>query len=436
MTRAEQRRSSAISFFLAKTIVVGIVLLTTPGAQAAHAQTLTVLHAFTGDSDGANPTGAGVTIDRAGNLYGAVSFGGLQGSQCYESLTCGTVFKLSRDGSNWIFNLLYSFHGPDGANPDAPLVFGADGALYGSTFDGGVGCSYGCGNVFRLQPPLTFCASVLCSWTETVLYQFTGQADGSQPDYGALSFDSAGNLYGTTPFKGGQNCGTAFELARNGNQWTFNLLWTFTGYLDGCSSWSGVIFDQAGNLYGTTTEGGADEYGTVFELSPSGQSWSLTALHQFVNSSDGSDSFGNLVFDSSGSLFGSNRFGGPGGEGGIFELSPNGGVWNLSVLHSFYGEASGPEGPVFLDSAGNLYATSSEGGAHGWGNVFKLTPSGSGYTYTDLYDFTGGSDGGLPSGQIAMDANGNLYGTTEFGGITDTGPCGTYGCGVVWQITP
>ena len=260
-------------------------------------------------------------------------------------------------------------------------------------------------------------------------------ASHSSIDYGALSSDSAGNLYGTTAFNGAHSCGTVFELAHNGNQWAFNLLWTFTGYLDGCSSFSGVIFDQAGNLYGTTTEAGADDYGNAFELSPSGQSWSFTPLHQFVNSSDGSDSNGNLIFDS-GDLFGTNRYGGPGGEGGIFELSPSGQGWNISVLHSFHGEAAGPDGPALVDSAGNLYATSSYAGRYGWGNVFKMTPSGSGYTYTDLYDFTGGSDGGSPSGQIVMDASGNLFGTTEFGGMTGGDVCGTYGCGVVWEITP
>jgi uncharacterized repeat protein (TIGR03803 family) len=401
------------------------------------AQTLTVLHAFTGGTDGANPLGAGVTIDRAGNLYGGTGFGGLTEPQCYSAGTCGTLFKLARHGSSWIFDTLYSFHGSDGATPDTPLVFGPDGALYGSTFYGGhTGCYNGCGNVFRLQPQPTFCASAQCSWTQTVLYQFTGQSDGGQPGFGAMTFDAAGNLYGTATEEGNDRCGTVFELAHNGNQWTFNLLWTFTGYSDGCSSWSGVIFDQTGNLYGTTTEGGVNEFGTVFELSPKGQGWSLTPLHQFVNSSDGNDSLGSLVLDSSGDLFGTNRYGGPGGAGEIFKLSPNGGTWSLTMLHSYSGEVAGPQGPLLRDSAGNLYGTSLESGKYGWGNVFKLTPSGSGYTYTDLYDFTGGSDGGWPSGQIEMDANGNLFGATEMGGIKGGDICGNYGCGVVWELTP
>jgi hypothetical protein len=420
------------SLALALAVLSATMILAVPAAQA---QTFHVLHAFTGGADGSTPVGAGVTIDGAGNVYGGAAFGGLQGSQCYESLTCGTIFKLRRHGSSWIFNLLYSFHGADGATPDAPLAIASDGTLYGTTFYGGTGCFNGCGNVFRLQPPPTACASFLCPWTQTVLYQFTGKADGSQPAFGPLSFDAAGNLYGTSTGNGTGTCGTVFELARNGDQWTFNLLWGFTGYLDGCSPWSGVIFDQANNLYGATTSGGANQAGTAFELVSYGRSWKLTPLHQFVRSSDGSRSFGNLTFDSAGDLFGTNEEGGPGDAGGVFELSPYSGGWNFSVLHSFSGE-SGPQAALLMDSAGNLYGTSVEGGEYGWGNVFKMTPSGSGYTYTDLYDFTGGSDGGQPLGQMAMDTSGNLYGTAEFGGITGTDPCSTYGCGTVWEITP
>ncbi|MGA2371013.1 MAG: choice-of-anchor tandem repeat GloVer-containing protein [Candidatus Korobacteraceae bacterium] len=430
MTRVEQHRSSQIAR-LAGTAGLLILLVTAIGAQA---QTLTVLHAFTGGADGANPGGSGLSIDRAGNLYGGTDDGGLQGSQCYGGGTCGTIFKLSRRSSGWTFDTLYSFHGSDGATPDAPVVFGPDGALYGTTFYGGTGCFNGCGNVFRLQPGLTFCASAFCPWTQTVLYEFTGGSDGSQPAFGALSFDAAGNTYGTSTGNGNGTCGTVFELAHNGSQWTFNLLWTFTGYLDGCSSWSGVTFDQAGNLYGTTTEGGADEYGTAFELSPYGQGWSLTPLHQFANSSDGSGPFGNLIFGPSGGLLGTNREGGPGDAGGVFELVPSSGGWNFSVLHSFDGE-NGPQAPLLMDSAGNLYGTSVDGGRYRWGFVFKMTSTGLGYTYTDLYDFTGGSDGGWPYGQIVMDANGNLYGTTEEGGIRNHF-CGSYGCGVVWELTP
>jgi uncharacterized repeat protein (TIGR03803 family) len=413
-------------------LAIALAILTI--APMANGQTLTVLHAFTGGADGSTPGGSGVSIDRGGNLYGGTTFGGLQGSQCYASQTCGTIFKLSRRSSGWTFDTLYSFHGSDGATPDAPLVFGPDGALYGTTFYGGTGCLNGCGNVFRLQPSPTFCASVFCPWMQTVLYQFTGDNDGSEPAFGALSFDPAGNMYGTSTGNGNGTCGTVFELAPNGSQWTFNLVWTFTGYLDGCASWSGVTIDQGGNLYGTTLEGGANQFGTAFELMPSGQSWTMNPLHQFVFASDGSGSFGNLIFDQFGDLLGTNREGGPGDAGGVFELSPSSGGWNFGVLHSFGGE-NGPQAPLLMDSAGNLYGTSVEGGQHGWGFVFKMTSTGSGYAFTDLYDFTGGSDGGYPYGQIVMDENGNLYGTTEDGGVRG-GVCSSYGCGVAWELTP
>ncbi len=431
MTRSNQFRGfvrlpiAAIAIFL-------VIFATIP----AQAQTLTVLHSFTGASDGASPGGSGLSMDRAGNLYGGTGYGGLQGSQCYAGQTCGTIFKLARRSSGWTFDTLYSFHGPDGATPDAPVVFGPDGTLYGTTFYGGTGCFNGCGNVFRLQPPPNFCASVSCPWTQTVLYQFTGGSDGSQPAFGALSFDPAGNMYGTSTGNGNGSCGTVFELAHNGSQWTFYLVWTFTDHLDGCSSWSGVTFDQAGNLYGTTTRGGTDQAGTAFELTPYGQGWSLLPLHQFVLASDGSESFGNLIFGQTGNLLGTNRSYGPGQAGVVFELSPSSGGWNFSVLHSFdFTDQEGPQAPLLMDASGNLYGTSVEGGQYGWGLIFKMTSTGSGYTYTDLYDFTGGSDGGWPYGQIVMDANGNLYGTTEEGGIRNEF-CGSYGCGVVWELTP
>jgi uncharacterized repeat protein (TIGR03803 family) len=163
----------------------------------------------------------------------------------------------------------------------------------------------------------------------------------------------------------------------------------------------------------------------------------LIPLHQFENSTDGAQSFGNLSLNSSGNLLGSNRAYGPGTSGGVFELSPSDGGWNFSLLHSFsFNDQGGPQSSVLIDSAGNLYGTTVQGGRYGWGTVFKLTPSGSGYTYTDLYDFTGGANGGWPYDQIVMDASGNLFGTTEFGGETGGDVCGAYGCGVVWELTP
>jgi uncharacterized repeat protein (TIGR03803 family) len=173
--------------------------------------------------------------------------------------------------------------------------------------------------------------------------------------------------------------------------------------------------------------------GTAYELTLSGGSWTLTPLHQFVPGSDGNQSFGNLIFDFSGDLLGTNRYGGPGNAGGVFKLTPYNGSWDFAVLHSFSGE-NGPQAALAIDGPGNLYGTSVDGGKYGAGVVFELAPSGSGYVYSVLHDFTGGSDGGHPYGQIVLDANGNLYGATESGGMTG-GYCAN-GCGVVWEITP
>lgn len=406
------------------TMFAGILLV-----PAAQAQTFSVLHTFTGAADGAVPGGAGLTIDRGGNLYGGTDFGGRGGQGC-DGGSCGVLYKLTRKGAYWVFNTLYEFTGPDGGSPDAPLAFGPDGVLYGTTFYGGIGA----GVVYSLQPPLTACKTALCPWTETVLYKFTGADDGAEPAFGALAFDKAGNIYGTTTW-GGQypEYGNVYELTRNNGQWAFNILYSFTGHLDGGSSWTGVTFDASGNLYGITTDGGEYGGGTAFELTPSGQSWTLTPLHQFVPSTDGYESFGNLIFDSSGDLLGTNRYGGPGNAGGVFELTPYNDSWEFGVLYSFTGQ-NGPQASLAMDPAGNLYGTSVEGGQYDVGFVFKMTPSGSGYDYSVLHNFTGGTDGGYPYGQIVLDANGNLYGATEGGGMKSD-YCGN-GCGVVWEITP
>ena len=427
MARSEQHRFLATVFGFAIAVLAGLFVLTSWMAPAAHAQTFTVLHTFTGAADGAVPGGAGLTIDRGGNLYGGTDFGGLGG--CYAG-SCGVVYKLSHKGAGWTFNTLYEFNGADGATPDAPLAFGPDGALYGTTYYGG---HNDIGVLYKLQPPPGSCKSAQCPWIETVVHSFTGADDGSQPAFGALSFDSAGNIYGTAAFGGADRDGTVFEVSPYYGQWVFKTLWTFTGYSDGANPWSGVIFDSAGNLYGTTTDGGNYNGGAAYELTPSAQGWNLTTLHQFEPSTDGNQSFGNLIFDSSGELLGTNRYGGAGDGGGVFKLTPYNDSWEFGVLYSFTGQ-NGPQASLAMDPSGNLYGTSVEGGQYGVGFVFKMTPSGSGYTCSVLHNFTGGTDGGYPYGQIVLDANGNLYGATEGGGMK-SGYCSD-GCGVVWEITP
>jgi len=191
--------------------------------------------------------------------------------------------------------------------------------------------------------------------------------------------------------------------------------------------YAGVIFDQAGNLYGTTASGG-----TPYQLTLSGSGWAENTLHTFQYHGDGTFPYGGLIFDESGNLYGTTSIDEPLNGGTVYELEPSSGNWAFALLHSFFfsgaGCCPGPLGSLIIDTVGNLYGTTSGEGAHLEGNVFKLSPSNGGWTYTSLHDFTGGSDGGFPYGSLVFDANGNLYGTTSFGGAYD----GV----VVFEITP
>jgi uncharacterized repeat protein (TIGR03803 family) len=402
-------RRYAATAALAIAIVFALVVVT---PQAARAQTLNVLHTFSGAGDGADPS-AGLTIDHAGNLYGTTIYGGGSNN--------GTVFKLSHSGSNWVLNTLCSFTGGnDGGNPQARVIFGPDGSLYGTTSAGG----FGDGTVFNLKPQVIACKSAICPWSETVLYRFQEGSDGTTPEYGDLTFDQTGNLYGTTVAGGLRtcegDCGVVFKLTRSGSSWTESVVYSFTGGNDGGTPFSGVIFDSAGDLYGSAYYGGAQSAGTVYELIPSGSSWTEKTLTDF--SGGGGYPIGGLTFDAQGNLFGTGFVGGT-----VFELMPSNGSWVYNLLETFNG-FDGPFGSPTFDAAGNFYGTNATGGAYDQGFVFKFTPSNGGWTFTDLYDFTGGNDGGFPVSNVIFDANGNLYGTTYLGGAS--------GFGVVWQIKP
>ena len=391
-------------------------------ATQLHAQTFTVLHTFTGGQDGKSPY-AGVTLDQAGSLYGTTTAGGAG---------YGTVYKLTHKGPAWTFNPLFSFDGSDGANPEARVIFGPNGTLYGTTEGGGLNnCNTGCGTVFNLRPSATACRAALCPWTETVLYAFKGHfSDGAAPGAGDLLFDQAGNIYGATSGGGGYDYGAVYELTPSGGGWTESILYSFPGGVGGFYPFSGVIFDNAGNLYGTTVDGGLANRGTVFELTYSaGSGWTESILYDFPNGSDGSGPQPGLIFDPLGNLYGATPRGGKGGAGTVFKLTPAGnGNWMYSLVYSFTGgDPCGPWGTLVMDEAGNLYGTTYCGG-FGYGRVFELTPSSGGWAYKDLYDFTGGSDGAHPYGSVVFDASGNLYGTTYTGG--------SQGDGVVWEITP
>ena len=407
----------------AKTTALAIVLvLTFLPSQSVLAQTYKVIYNFTGGQDGAYPE-AGLTMDKAGNLYGTAYQGG--------GTNRGTIFKLARKGSGWVFSPLHSFTGrEDGGAPIARVVFGPDGSLYGTTEFGGRNCGSGCGTVFNLKPPAAACRSALCAWTLTVLYRFGGSSDGANPGYGDLIFDQPGNIYGTTYFGGNNAQGVVYELKPSDGSWTESSIYLFNGASDGGNPYSGLVFDKAGNLYGTTWAAGAHGYGTVFELTPSGSGWAENTLYGFQSASDGGKPFGGLVFDNTRNLYGATSSGGPGSGGTVYELTPSGGSWTFDVLYGFVGSAylPGPYDSLTFDAAGNLYGTTTKDGTLEAGSVFKLTPSNGGWTETDLYDFAGSSDGGVPYGSVLIGPNGNLYGTASQGGAN--------GYGVVWEITP
>ncbi|MGA2371907.1 MAG: choice-of-anchor tandem repeat GloVer-containing protein [Candidatus Korobacteraceae bacterium] len=436
MTRSEQYRCSGFTRLAG---IAGLLILLVT-AIAAPAQTFTVLHDFTG-SDGGNP-GRALLIDGSGNLYGVAGNAGNYDTNC-QPYGCGTAFELKREQSGWIFNLLYTFLGGyDGLRPDSSLVFGPDGALYGSLAQGGVGrCgdsgSLTCGMIYRLAPPANFCGNVLCSWNQTVLYRFTGLSDGGVPEQ--ISFDQAGNIYGPTELGGQDNgcsgyyCGTVFKLSPSGGGWTESVLYAFLGgSRDGYWPDSNLVFDQGSNIYGTTIMGGYTYEGTVYQLTPYGSGYSEQMIYQFNDGDSGQGPTG-LISDAAGNLYGTTFTGGSGGSGTVFELSPSNGSWIFSVLYSFSGTSgSGPSAGVVMDAAGNLYGTTNRTGGDNRGVVFKLTRSGSAWIYSSLHDFTGGADGANP-GALVLDGNGNIFGVSAAGGH---GSCGVGGCGAVWEITP
>jgi uncharacterized repeat protein (TIGR03803 family) len=263
--------------------------------------------------------------------------------------------------------------------------------------------------------------------TETVLYSFKGGASDGQYPHGRLFRDLRGNLYGTTYQGGTHNGGLVFELSPSGSTWKETVLYNLGGVLDGKYPWSGLVRDSNGNFYGTTEAGGLGQVGTVFEVTP-GITWTETGLYSFTGGADGSHPYdtSSLLLDSSGNFYGTTHAGGAGQVGTVFEVIPPvppSTVWTKKLLHSFSGNAgdgSLPYAGLIMDSGGNLYGTTFEGGAYGVGIVFELSPSESIWTETVLWIF-GAGDGRYPWGGLVQDLNGNLYGTTYQGGLHSGG---------------
>ncbi|HYM77934.1 MAG TPA: choice-of-anchor tandem repeat GloVer-containing protein [Candidatus Dormibacteraeota bacterium] len=422
------------------TTVLTLGAITFSLSMRLHAQTETTLYTFAKDANGYNPV-ASLTFDAAGNLYGTTSEGGNTGTKC-SSPGCGVVFQLSPgSGGTWTETLLHTFTGgKDGANPFVGLTADSSGNFYGTTGNGGstIGNPAGWGTIFKLSPNSTG------GWTKTFVHTFTGGRDGADP-YGNLILDSAGNIYGTAHTAGDPSCfcGLVFKLSPiSGAGWKETVLHTFKG-ADGSHPSASLVFDSAGNLYGTTSFGGKGctvgicGSGTAFELSPTSTGgWKETVLHYFINQADGGYPASSLVFDAAGNLYGTTTQGGNfsgscfSGCGTVFELSPlSTGAWKETTLHQFtFSDGSQPQAGLVLAPNGNLYGTASQSTA-GCGVVFQLSPASAGsWAEATTYNFTCFNDGASPQATLITDQAGNLYGTTSIGGAN--------GAGVVFEITP
>ena len=386
--------------------LLGLLTVLTPPAPA---QSFTVIHTFTGTSDGGTPF-AGFTIDGLGNLYGTASGGGSSGA--------GVVFKMSTSGQETV---VHNFAGgSDGANPQARLVMDAAGNLYGTTYSGGVSNA---GTVFK----------VTRSGKEKVLYSFSGGADGGSPIAG-LTIDKAGNLYGTTSTGGANGSGTVLKLAVPtvaGGSWTESVLRSFGAGTDGATPVAGVTLDESGNLYGTTSAGGTYGYGTVFQLKPLASGWTENILHDFTLGTDGGIPYAGVTLGGKGILYGAATDGGGGTNGGggtVFELTHGSGGWTFNVLSVLSGwDVSGTFRDLLVES-GKIYATTHCDGTDRDGTVYELTLANGTWTYNSLYEFTGGTDGFYSFSNLVSDKAGNLYGTVAYGG--------SQGAGVAFMVTP
>jgi len=436
MNRKRFLAQAGAALMITLLIMVGVVLFV-PGAWAAsHYRTL---HTFTGGETGSQPF-SGLVMDKSGALYGTTYVGGT--GACLGQ-GCGVVFKLTperddrwaddqdEDGGpmqnrdadlRWTESVIYSFTSADGSNPQtASLILDKHGNLYGTTEYGGIGnCSgNGCGVAFELI------RNEDGMWAEKVLHWFTGNVGVDPVDN--LTFDAAGNLYGTTSdwSNGFTGPGVVFKLAPNSDgSWTESILHTFDT-LDGYNPSSGVIFDPKGNLYGTTIYGGDSNNGVVYQLSPNSDgSWTESVIHSFSGDADGYRPQAGLARDAKGNLFGVTAFGGPTGNGTVFKLTPNRtGGWTFSTIYAFKEGNDGANSFASLtpDGEGTLYGTTHDGGAYHCGVVFKLTAAPNGMWNEEVIHAFKDAPSCESFGNLILDREGNLYGTTRGDGTTTFG---------------
>jgi uncharacterized repeat protein (TIGR03803 family) len=415
-------------------LVANLLLSITP----AMAQTETVLFSFgapPAPSRGGNWPSGGLVFDSKGNLYGSTAYGG-HSDNCEApdgQTSCGVAFQLTpKAGGSWAEKVLHTFsnNGTDGTYPGG-MIFDAAGNLYGTTGAGGAygeGIWYFGGTAFELSPAADG------NWTEKILYDFGGGDVGFSPG-SPLIFDAAGNLYGSTFSGGGYSgfhglgCGSVYELTPGtGGAWTATSLHTFTNEDDGCGAGS-IARTAAGDFFGAA-EYGEFGYGVVFELTPgSGGVWTDVFLKSFGN--DGPRNTTSLALDAHGNVYGASCSGGSLYKyGAVFELTPgSGGIWTFSIPYTFTSTSDGtcPGGLIF-DAGGNLYGVTAEGGSDNYGTVFELILGTNGvWTKTILHSFAGGNDGSYPDG-LTLEASGDLYGTTSSGGA--------YNGGTVFKIVP
>jgi uncharacterized repeat protein (TIGR03803 family) len=434
-----QATRSAASVSRVVALVAAFVLL---GSGLAVCQTESTLFSFP-DGNNGYPL-AGLIADANGALYGT-TLGNQQNN--------GTVFQLVQQGGSWTENVLYNFtccQKGDGENPKGGLIFDKAGNLYGTTYQSPI---TGGGIVFELSPPKTKGGAWTETTLHTFQTGGQG-TDGSNPQANLVMDGKGALYGTTFGGGIGPGLGTVFKLtppAKQGGKWTERVLYTFTGGSDGGGIASDVVFDKKGALYGTALGGGTSNAGVVFKLTPPqhGGSWTESVLYNFTGGKDGGGPEAGLILDRAGNLYGTTVFGGNGGNncqntcGVVFELSPNGGSWTEKVLHNFTGKKDGGY-PVFaklvLRNNGALYSVTFEGGEppdcsnqlSGCGVVFKLKPpatKGGKWSEKVLYTFTNTTDGALPTGTLIFDKKGNLYGTTEISNSYQ-------GFGTVFEITP